>query len=150
MKNVLSVRNAAGSKRGKTCQWSHVPENMTPMSSAGKHANDVKRGKICSWCQARENMSLMSSAGKHATDAKRGKTCHWCQARENITLMSSAGKHANNVKRGKNTSFVKNEKTCASLLETFWCIVDRVCRELEGEQMRSPNNVTRLPWNNVL
>lgn len=132
------------------CSRFQARENMSMISRAGKHDTDVKRGKTCQWCQTRENMLLMPSTGKHVTDVKRGKTCHWRQARENVPLMSSAGKHANNVKRGKNTSFVKNEKTCASLLETFWCIVDRVCRELEGEQMRSPNNVTRLPWNNVL
>lgn len=37
----------------------------------GKHVTCVKRGKTCQLCQARENMSLVSSAGKHVKCGKQ-------------------------------------------------------------------------------
>ena len=58
------------------------------MPLALKYATRTKRGKTCSRCQARENVQPVLSAAKRADDAKGGKTCKRCQRRENARKSS--------------------------------------------------------------
>ena len=93
--------------------------NMQPVPRAGKHAAGTKRGKICNWCQARENTQVVSSAGKHAGGIKRGKTCNRYQPRESIQKVQSTGENQYNRLSFVTCSIVRNASYFTSSLNYF-------------------------------
>ena len=84
-RNIVLIVWERKKQARKQCQ-----ANIQPVPS--EHATGAKRGKTCNWCRVRENIQPVPCSGKHATGAKRGidatdakggKTCNRCQAWEN-------------------------------------------------------------------